>query len=464
MSRPRAVGAILIVALSGFLIGFDGSLFTGAVIFIGSKFALSNFEMGWAVTSHTLAATLSIVAAGPLADRFGRRTVLRAAAVAFAVSAAVAAAATTFGGLIVARLLSGLAVGAVFVAAPMYIAEIAPPAVRGRMITFSQLFVVTGIFLAFSSNYAIVRLEDAGATWLEVLDLPHSGWRWMLGIGVVPAVVYLFALLFVPESPRWHAMHGRFDAARRILTRAHGETLADAELVEVRTSIARDAGRSDATLRDLLAPRLRGVLVIGLFVAVLQQITGINSVFAYATVIFERAAGALDVDDAAFMQTMLVGFVNLVSTLIALLLIDRVGRRPLFLCGTAGIALSLLLTAYGFNANDGAMNPSLVLAGLLGFVGCFAFSLGPGMWVLFSEIFPNRVRGIAISCVGFVNSSVCAVVQFLFPWQMETHGGARTFLLYALFACTGFVMLIKILPETRGRSLEQLEETLVRKS
>ncbi len=462
MSPPRAIGTILIVALSGFLVGFDGSLFTGAVIFIESKFALSNFEMGWAVTSHTLTATLAIVAAGPLADRFGRRTVLRAAAVAFAVSAAVAAAATSFGGLILGRLLSGLAVGAVFVAAPMYIAEIAPPAVRGRMITLNQLFIVTGIFLAFSSNYAIVRLDNAGAGWLAVLDLRESSWRWMLGIGVVPAVVYLFALLFVPESPRWHAMHGRFDAARRILTRAHGATLADAELVEVRASIERDKGGSDATLRDLLAPRLRRVLMIGLLVGIVQQITGINSVFAYATVIFERAAGAIDVDDAAFMQTMLVGVVNLVSTVIALLLIDRVGRRPLLLCGTAGIALSLVLTAYGFNANDGAMDPTLVLAGLLGFVGCFAFSLGPGMWVLFSEIFPNRVRGLAISCVGFVNSSVCVVVQFLFPWQMETHGGARTFLLYALFACAGFVLLIKMLPETRGRSLEELEESLVR--
>jgi sugar porter (SP) family MFS transporter len=464
MTPPRAIGSILIVALSGFLMGFDGSLFTGAVIFIESRFALSNFEMGWAVTSHTLTATLSIVAAGPLADRFGRRAVLRAATVMFAVSAAVAAAAPSFGALIAARLLSGVGVGAVLVAAPMYIAEIAPPAVRGRMITFNQLFIVTGIFLAFASNYAIVRLDDVGAGRVDALDLRDSSWRWMLGIGIVPAVVYLFALLFVPESPRWHAMHGRLDAARRILTRAHGETLAEAELAEVRASLGRETGKSDATLRDLLVPELRGVLLIGLLVAILQQITGINSVFAYATVIFERAAGAVDIGDAAFMQTMLVGFVNLVSTVIALLLIDRVGRRPLLLCGTAGIALSLVLTAYGFNANDGAMNPTLVLTGLLGFVGCFAFSLGPGMWVLFSEIFPNRVRGLAISCVGFVNSSVCVVVQFLFPWQMETQGGARTFLLYAAFACVGFVLLVRVLPETRGRSLEALEDSLVRRS
>jgi SP family arabinose:H+ symporter-like MFS transporter len=468
--RPLSPGksgmspTILIVALSGFLMGFDGSLFTGAVIFIQSKFSLSNFEMGWAVTSHTLTATLSIVVAGPLADRFGRRTVLRAAAIVFAASAAVAAASSTFGELILARLLSGFGVGAVLVAAPMYIAEIAPPAVRGRMVTFNQLFIVTGIFLAFSSNFLIVKLADARFGWLDALDPDHATWRWMLGVGFVPAVIYLFSLFFVPESPRWHAMHGRMDAARKILARAHGSDFADAELVEVRASLAHASGSRDATLRDLMAPALRGVLVIGLIVGVLQQITGINSVFAYATVIFERAATAEGVKDAAFMQTMLVGFVNLLSTIVALLLIDRVGRRPLLLFGTAGIAISLTLTAYGFNANDGAMNPSLVLAGLLGFVGCFAFSLGPGMWVLFSEIFPNRVRGLAISCVGFVNSSVCMIVQFVFPWQMSTLGGARTFLVYAVFAIVGFVLLAKLLPETRGRSLEELEESLVRHS
>jgi MFS transporter, SP family, arabinose:H+ symporter len=459
---PRSIGTILIVALSGFLVGFDGSLFTGAVIFIQSKFSLSNFEMGWAVTSHTLTATLSIVLAGPLADRFGRRTVLRAAAVVFAASAAVAAASTTFSELIVARLLSGFGVGAVFVAAPMYIAEIAPPAVRGRMVTFNQLFIVTGIFLAFSSNYFIVRLADAPVGWLDALDLEDSNWRWMLGVGFVPALIYLCSLFFVPESPRWHAMHGRMDAARKILTREHGSAFADAELVEVRASLSRASGSTDATLRDLMVPAMRGVLAIGLIVGVFQQITGINSVFAYATVIFERAATSGGVRDVAFMQTMLVGLVNLVSTLVALALIDRVGRRPLLLCGTAGIAMSLALTAYGFNANGGAMNPSLVLAGLLSFVGCFAFSLGPGMWVLFSEIFPNRVRGLAISCVGFVNSSVCMIVQFLFPWQMSTLGGARTFLIYAIFAVLGFVLLARFLPETRGRSLEELEESLVR--
>ena len=206
------------------------------------------------------------------------------------------------------------------------------------------------------------------------------------------------------------------------------------------------------------------MLVIGLVVAVLQQITGINSVLAYATVIFGKVAAEGAAIDASFLQTALIGFVNLVFTVLALLLIDRVGRRPLFLFGTAGMALCLLLTAYGFSGSGGVLNPLWVLAGLLGFVASFAMSLGPGMWVLLSEIFPNRVRGVAISFVGLVNSSVCTVAQLLFPWQMDRFGGAWTFLLYAVFALLGLVLLAKVLPETRGRSLEELEESLVRHS
>jgi SP family arabinose:H+ symporter-like MFS transporter len=452
MGGLSPLGTILIVALSGFLVGFDGSLFTGAVVFVKGSFGLDSLEVGWAVVSHTISATLAIFLAGQLADRLGRRTVLRLAAVVFAVSALVAAASTSFAMLIVARMLSGLGVGAVLVAAPMYIAEIAPAALRGRMVTFNQLFIVFGIFLAFSCNFLIANS-----------GLPAgSSWRWMLGVGALPAALYLFALFAVPESPRWHAMHGRLEAARRILTRAHGSALAEAELAELKGSLAHHASGRDARLRDLWAPQLRGVLVIGLIVAVLQQITGINSVLAYATVIFDQVAGQGTALGSSFQQTVWVGLVNLVFTVFALLLIDRVGRRPLLLFGTAGMSMSLLFTAYGFHGTGGVMNPSWVLAGMLCFVGSFAVSLGPGMWVLLSEIFPNRVRGVAISFVGLVNSSVCTVVQLLFPWQMDRFGGAWTFTLYAIFALVGLALLARGLPETRGRSLEELEQSLVR--
>lgn len=462
MAAPRSIGTILIIALSGLLLGFDASLFTGAVVFVKDQFALSEFELGWTVSSHTLSATLSIFLAGPLADRIGRRTVLRLATVMFGVSAIVAAAANGYAMLIIARLLSGLGVGAVFVAAPMYIAEISPPALRGRMVTINQLFLVFGIFLASVNNLAIVQLESLPLDWLGRLHLAHSNWRWMLGIGVVPAALYLGALLFVPESPRWHALHGRLSAARDILAHAHGDDLAERELAEVRASLAHDTRTSDAGLRELLAPRLRGVLFIGMVVGVLQQITGINAVLGYAPMIFARAGNAGI--EAPFIQTALIMLVNVVSTVIALLLIDRVGRRPLLIFGTAGIAACLFATAWGFHTSDSASSSVLVLLGLLGFVACFALSLGPVMWVLLSEIFPNRVRALAISCVGLVNSTVCFLAQLVFPWQMHNLGGAQTFLVYGMFAILGLALLVRILPETRGRSLEELEESLVRNS
>jgi SP family arabinose:H+ symporter-like MFS transporter len=211
-------------------------------------------------------------------------------------------------------------------------------------------------------------------------------------------------------------------------------------------------------LRDLAAPELRNVLVVGVLVGVFQQITGISSVLAYATVIFENAGiGA----DASFAQTVYVGLVNLVFTLVAFALIDRIGRRPLLLFGIAGMAVSLGIAARGFGAPP-ASDPQLVLGGLLGFVACFAASLGPGLWVLLSEIFPNRVRALAISCVGLVNSAVCFIVQLVFPWQMEKVGGAVTFAIYGVLALVGLLLMAKVLPETRGRSLEELEESLVR--
>ena len=445
------LGIILIVALSGFLMGFDGSLFTGAVGFIGAEFALDEFELGWAVTSMAVAATVSIFVTGPLADRFGRRRILRLAACIFVAAALLAALSENFATLIVARFLSGFGVGAVLITAPMYIAEISPSAWRGRMVSFNQLFIVLGTLAAFSSNLLIV--------WLGGKDF--ALWRWMLGIGAVPAVPYFCALFFVPESPRWLAMHGKMPAARRVLQRLIGNERADHELDAVLASLEQEARRDKPRFGEIFAKSLRRVLVIGLLVGVLQQISGIGSVLSYAVVIFERAgAGA----NSSFIQTVLVGAVNALFTVLALVLIDRAGRRPLLMFGSFGIGASMLLAAYGFHVEHESYGPALVLAGLLGFVASFAFSLGPGMWVLFSEIFPNRIRGLAISCVGVVNSIVCVVVQFVFPWEMATLGASRTFFLYGACALIGVVLIARLVPETRGRSLEELEEALVRRS
>ncbi len=452
MRKPRpdryVLRTVLIVALGGFLFGFDASVIAGVITFVEKEFDLTKIEVGWAVASLTLTATLSMRVAGPLADRYGRRRLLRAAAVVFTVSALMSASASDFTMLVVARLLSGLGVGAALVVAPMYIAEISPAAVRGRMVSINQLHVVLGISAAFFSNYLILKLGDTEG-WT---------WRWMLGIGAVPSVVFFLLLFTVPESPRWLAMHDRLDVARRVLSRAHGEALAESELAEVQASLAREQGGADVSPRELLAPGLRRVMIIGLGIGILQQITGINAVFFYAPVIFEAAGASAD---AAFAQAVVVGLVNLVFTVVAMLLIDRLGRRPLLLLGTGGIAFSMALLAWGFRGAH--MESALVLVGVLAFVASFAVSLGPVMWVLLSEIFPNRIRGVAISFVGLINSVVSFGVQLLFPWELKNLGNAVPWIIYGMFAVLGLLFIARLVPETRGRSLEELEDALVRR-
>ncbi len=459
----------LIVALGGFLMGFDASVISGVVGFIEAEFALSKLELGWSVASLSLAAALAMLASGPLSDRFGRLPVLRAAACLFAVSAVASALAASFTMLVIARIVGGFGVGAALVIAPMYIAEMSPARLRGRMVSLNQLNIVIGISVAFFSNYLILRLGNSGAGWVATLALDSAGWRWMLGVEALPALAYLLFLFAVPESPRWLVMRGRDAEALATLQRVDGPDRAGEEIAAIKASIAgsRQAGETIGThLAALFSRPMRLVLGIGLIVAVLQQITGINSVFFYAPMIFEQSGIG---KDAAFMQAVLVGLTNLVFTVLAILLIDRVGRKPLLLSGVAGIAICMMTLAWGFSTPDAAQaggeittNPTLILAGILGFVACFALSVGPVMWVLFSELFPNRVRGIAISLLGLVNSGVSFLVQLLFPWQLENMGNAATFFLYGVFAVIGLALLARLLPETRGKTLEELEAVLVR--
>ena len=507
-----------IVALGGFLMGFDASVISGVVKFIEIEFNLNKIELGWSVASLAFVATFAMLLAGPLSDRVGRKPVLQAAAALFAVSAVWSALAGSFIELVAARMLGGLGVGAALIIAPMYIAELSPPAQRGRMVSFNQLNIVIGISAAFFSNYLILRLGQSSAGWAMALNLESWNWRWMLGVEALPALLYFACLLLVPESPRWLIMHGRDADALAVMSRVSGPDEAERELGMVRKSIAAEA-RSTVTrlpLAALFDRPLRLVLAIGLSVAVLQQITGINSVFFYAPMIFEQSGIGTD---AAFMQAVLVGLTNLAFTIVAMSMIDRMGRRPLLLAGVAGIAACMFLLAWSFasasyslNAEAIAsfqgdwvtnalrqmqdtrygsdvefrlalakalepaalqaheseliaaaiqINPTLILVGILGFVASFAVSLGPVMWVLFSELFPNRVRALAISFVGFVNSAVSFLVQLVFPWELATLGNATTFLIYGGFAVAGLLLMARLLPETRGKSLEELEMELV---
>jgi len=447
----------LIVALGGFLMGFDVSVISGVVGFVEVEFGLGPLQLGWVVSSLSLTAAVGMLAAGPLSDRLGRRPVLQIAAVLFAVSAIASAVAPDYLTLVVARMLGGFGVGAALIVAPMYIAEMAPPASRGRFVSFNQLNIVVGISAAFFSNYLILTLGESGGAWSEALRLGEWNWRWMLGIEALPAVAYLLALSLVPESPRWLVMRGRDAEATAVLGRVAGAG-AVAVLREVKESIAAEAELGRATWRVLLNPSLRLVMTIGIVIGILQQVSGINAVFFYAPMIFEQSGIGTN---AAFMQAALVGLVNLVFTVVAMAVIDRVGRRPLLIFGLSGIATCMLLLAWGFSAGDGA-HPRLILFGIMGFVASFAVSLGPVMWVLFAELFPNRVRGVAISFVGLVNSATAFLVTLVFPWQLQSLGSATTFLIYGVLAVAGLAFVVRVLPETKGCSLEELEKVLVK--
>jgi len=511
------VTVAMIVALGGFLMGFDASVISGVIGFIEVEFELTKIQLGWSVASLTLTATFAMMAAGPLSDRIGRRPVLMIAAALFAISAVASALAPSFLILVVARMIGGFGVGAALIIAPMYIAEMAPAEIRGRMVSFNQLNIVLGISVAFFTNYLILSLGNSDVAWSESLRFDEWGWRWMLGVETAPAVIYFIALFAVPESPRWLAMHGKSAEALEILEKVSTPEQARADLKLVEDSLADDSQASESSFKQLFHPTMKLVLTIGLAVAILQQITGINSVFFYAPMIFEQSGIGTD---ASFMQAILVGIVNLVFTVIAMVLIDKVGRRPLLLAGLAGITICMLTLSYGFGsaryqlgqdsiaelpveiersllaplsgvefASDVEfrsavteaigksqyqqfesqlvssaidMNPVLILFGILGFVASFAVSLGPVMWVLFSELFPNQLRGLAISFVGLVNSAISFGVQLVFPWELEKLGNSMTFLIYGVFALVGLVFILRKLPETKGRSLEELQEILVR--
>ena len=505
----------LIVALGGFLMGFDASVISGVIGFIEPEFNLSKIQLGWSVASLALSASFAMMVAGPLSDKVGRKPVLKISALLFFISALASALAPDFLTLVVARMLGGLGVGAALIIAPMYIAEIAPSKFRGRLVSFNQLNIVIGISVAFFTNYLILKLGQTDSFWTQTLKFNSLNWRWMLGLEAIPALLYFACLYLVPESPRWLIMQGREEEALKVMARTSSDRQAKEDLATIQISLGVEEEKS--SFKELLKPSMRLVMTIGISIAILQQITGINSVFFYAPMIFEQSGIATD---ASFMQAIFVGLINLVFTLIAIYLIDKIGRKPLLGIGVAGIALCMFTLAYGFHsasyqlsedsiaglpeqidksalmtiqdirytsdisyktavsAQIGpqqssefesdlikaavTMNPNLILIAILGFVACFAISLGPVMWVLFSEIFPNHIRGVAISFVGLINSAVSFLVQLIFPWELATLGNALTFLIYGSFALIGLVVIMRILPETKGKTLEELEEVLIK--
>jgi len=492
--------------------GFDASVISGVVKFIEPEFDLSKIELGWAVSSLTLTATIAMLVAGPLSDKYGRKKVLSVAALLYGLSAIFSAIAPTFVFLVIARMLGGFGVGASLIIAPMYIAEIAPAKIRGTMVSFNQLNIVIGISAAFFTNYMILQLGYSDAEWTKVLKLDMYNWRWMLGLEALPAIIYFIALFFVPRSPRWLIMRGRIGEARNIMKRTSGDEFLESDINAVQKSLETDSTKKKVQLKEIFSPALSTVLTIGIVLAVLQQLTGINSVFFYAPMIFEQSGLGVD---ASFSQAIYVGLINLVFTVIAIALIDRIGRKPLLIFGVSGIAISMFVLAYGFSSatyiitnetisslsveinteqlssitnvefnsdvefKDALeeslgtsqvslieseilpkaiqLNTVLILVAILSFVASFAVSIGPVMWVMFSELFPNRVRAIAISFVGTINSVVSFLVQLAFPWELTNLGAAPTFLIYGFFAALGLIFIVFRVPETKSKSLEELQ-------
>jgi len=517
-SRGYIYRVSLIVALGGFLMGFDASVISGVVKFIELDFNLTKIQLGWAVSSLTLTSTLAMLIAGPLSDRYGRRTILRSAAILYGVSAIGSALAPGFTFLVLARMVGGFGVGASLITAPMFIAEISPAKVRGTMVSFNQLNIVLGISVAFFTNYLILILGDNPSDWVSLLGIDKYNWRWMLGLETLPAILYFIFLLAVPESPRWLAMKGREKEALGILERVTDYEQAKSIMALIKENLESDSEKKSVPLKELFKPALQLVLVIGVVIAITQQITGINAVFFYAPMIFEQTGIGTD---ASFSQAILVGLTNLVFTVIAMWLIDRLGRKFLLVIGLSGIILFMGLLSYSFgkatynlDGNDVKVlkekiespywyklqdisynsdlsfkkavsrnlgedvlttyqsdlinrainiNPWLVLISILGFVASFAISIGPVMWVLFSELFPNMIRAVAISFVGFINSGISFLVQLVFPWELANFGNSVTFLIFGAFGAVGLVFILLTLSETKGKTLEELEVILAKK-
>ncbi|EFM10643.1 sugar transporter [Paenibacillus curdlanolyticus YK9] len=432
----------IIAALGGLLFGFDTAVVSGAIGFMQDKFDLNGVQTGWAVSSLIIGCIVGAAASGWLSDRFGRKKVLIAAALLFTIGSIFSAIPDTFTGYIIARMIGGLGIGITSTLCPLYNAEIAPARYRGRLVAFNQFAVVTGIFLTYFINSGIAGAGD------DAWDI-STAWRWMFGVGAIPGILFLVMLFFVPESPRWLIKQGRPEEALNILLRIHGEDAARQEVLEIKASFNEKQG----SIRELFKPGLRFALIAGVGIAVLQQITGINAIMYYAPEILKSTGAGTN---AALIQTILVGFINFAFTILSIWLIDKVGRKALLLVGSSVMALSLLFIGIVFHSGHATGPWVLVL--LLVYVAAFAVSLGPVVWVLLAEIFPNRVRGIAIAIASMALWVADYVVSQSFPPLLDSAGPAVTYWIFGALSLVTVIFTWKFIPETKGKSLEDMED------
>jgi len=429
--------AALFAALGGLLFGYDTGVISGALIFIKRDFSLTTIAEEIVVSGVLLGATIGAIIGGRLADRFGRRRILLVTATIFGVGALASALSPSPAVLIISRIVLGVAIGLASTTVPVYLSEVSPPNARGWIVSLFQLAVTAGIVSAYLVDYAFA---SAG------------GWRWMLGLAVAPALVFGAGMFFLPETPRWLIRSGRHEIARSVLLRIRDNVDVDLEITDIQTSLAQQ--EQCGTWTDLLHRHVRPALIVGLGLAVFQQVTGINTVIYYAPKILQSAGFASA--SGAILATAGVGVVNFAMTIVAMLLVDRAGRRPLLLVGIAGMIVTLAILAFSFHATSTNLAWIAVVC-LMGYVASFAISLGPIFWLLIAEIYPLKVRGLAEGTAATFNWASNLIVSLTFLTLLEKLGPSSTFALYALASVASWLFAYYLVPETKGRTLEQIE-------
>ena len=429
-------------ALGGVLFGYDTGVIAGAILFINEDLGLSPFTSGLVVSSLLVGAMIGAAFAGPIADATGRRKLVLAASIIFAVGAIGAALATSAGLLILFRFVLGLAVGAASLIVPLYLAEVAPTEIRGAVASLNQLMIVTGILVAYIANSALAGAE---------------AWRWMIALAVIPSVLLFLGMLFMPETPRWLATKDRDEEAREVLRRTRDEAAVEAEMSDIK----RVESQEEGGLGELLASWVRPALLVGMGLAIFQQIIGINTIIYYAPTTLTNVGFG---NSAAILANAGIGVINVTMTLVAIRFIDRVGRKPLLLLGAAGMALSLAilgLTSLLLSEPSGVSLVGIItLACLALFIAAFAVSWGPIVWVMLGEIFPLKVRGSAMAVATVLLWAANFVVSLSFPVLLEALGIGWLFLGYSLIGLAALFFVRTFVTETKGRSLEKIESDL----
>lgn len=448
-------GISLVAALGGLLFGYDWVVIGGAKPFYEKFFHLTNpSQQGWAMSCALVGCLVGAFISGGLSDKYGRKRLLILSAILFAVSSLGTAMSNTFAAFVRWRISGGVAIGLASNLSPMYIAEISPARNRGKMVSINQLTIVIGVLLAQGVNWLIAKPIPAGATPLDILKSWNGqvGWRWMFGVTAIPAMVFFVGMLFVPESPRWLALHGDPKKAFEILRRIGGEAYGTEALAEIESAL--DSNLKKVNFKALLEPTMAKALLLGIVLAVFQQWCGINVIFNYAQEVF--SAAGYKVSDL-LLNIVITGAVNLLFTLVAMALVDRCGRRLLMLIGAAGLAVTYMLLGAGYAAGSHGL-PMLLLVVVA--VAIYAMSLAPVTWVVISEIFPNRIRGAAMSVAVMSLWIASFILTYSFPLLNKGVGSAMTFWIYALICVIGFLFIKFRLPETKGKTLEGIERLL----